>query len=213
MKLHLQELESVHTHVFAILTCTMPRTASSSVSHVCTSSLHADSNDLYSETAATVYQHVCLDDTTRRGEKCGSCNVGTSCANGCSRTPNRRPEVGAADCEDAQGAAVQGHLPALPCSNQGLPSCCSTRQSCQLFLSSPVASLDAQSVDSRPSCGACLCRAECAYDAILLFYQTTMSTHAIVTGTCVQSLGFQESMTCHHHCRTFCGAMSAYTHD
>ena len=30
------------------------------------------------------------------------------------------------------------------------------------FLSSPVASLDAQSVDSRPSCEACLCRAEFA---------------------------------------------------
>ena len=32
------------------------------------------------------------------------------------------------------------------------------------FLSSPVASLDAQSVDSRPGCEACLCRAECVYD-------------------------------------------------
>ena len=29
------------------------------------------------------------------------------------------------------------------------------------FLLSPVASLDAQSVDPRPSCEACLCRAEC----------------------------------------------------
>ncbi len=32
------------------------------------------------------------------------------------------------------------------------------------ILSSPVASFDAQSVDSRPSCEACLCRAECVYD-------------------------------------------------
>ena len=31
------------------------------------------------------------------------------------------------------------------------------------FLLSPVASLDAQSVDSRPSCEACLCRAESVY--------------------------------------------------
>ena len=34
--------------------------------------------------------------------------------------------------------------------------------SCSLL--SPVASLGAQSVDSRPSCEACLCRAEFVYD-------------------------------------------------
>ncbi len=101
------------------------------------------------------------------GKKYGSCRVGTSCANRCGRTTNRRPQVGPADCEDAQGAAVQGDLPAVPCSNQGLP--------------------------------------------FLLFHQTVLSTCAIVARTCVQGLRFRVSGQ--HHCCTFCGTMSAYTHD
>ncbi len=78
-----------------------------------------------------------------------------------------------------------------PCGESLTPLFC-TGKICVLiccFLSSPIASLDAQSVDSRPSCEACLCRAECVYEMLDLsraLLATSHQTQANVRGVMIR---------------------------